>query len=94
VAGLFLGYQPITRIDRFNGHVGEYGVDWDSVIAEPWSSTEYFLLATAAGLFRSRPTKVDVSRVAFLDDSQYALWLGMVIARRTGNLDPHMSGSR
>lgn len=87
-AAVLLGYHPITTLDRFHRHVDHHGVDWDAVLAEGWSSTEYFLLATAAGLFRSRRTEVDISRVGFLDDGQYALWLAMIVARRTGNPRP------
>jgi hypothetical protein len=87
-AAVLLGYQPITRLDRFNHHVGHHGVDWDAVLAEPWSFTEYFLLATATGLFRSRRTEVDISRAGFLDHGQYMVWLVMIVARRTGNPRP------
>jgi hypothetical protein len=85
---VFLGYQPITRIDRFNRHADHHGVDWDQVLAEGWSSTEHFLLATAAGLFRSRRTEVNISRVGFLDHSQYTPWLAMIVACRIGSPRP------
>jgi hypothetical protein len=85
---VLLGYRPITTIDRFNRHVDSRGVDWDAVLAKGWSSTEYFLLATAAGLFRSRRTEIDISRVGFLDLGQYTLWTAMIIACRTGDPRP------
>jgi len=56
--------------------------------SESWSSTERFLIASAAALWGARAGGVDLSRVAFLDEVQYGLWQAMLHARRTGRVPP------
>jgi hypothetical protein len=51
---VFLGYEPITRTADFHQHVTDIGIDWPAVLNEHWSSTEEFLLGTAAGLWGRR----------------------------------------
>jgi hypothetical protein len=50
---VFLGYEPITRTAHFHQHVTDIGIDWPAGLNEHWSSTEEFLLGTAAGLWGS-----------------------------------------
>jgi|SRR5579859_5357173 len=82
---VLLGRERFTNDDRLCRHVSQDGVRWDKVLADrTWSPTEYFLLATAAGLWSGRRTEVDISRVGFLDEDFYALWQAMLTAARTG----------
>lgn len=81
---VFLTYARITASERFGRNVSAGGIDWEKVLAEDWSSTERFLLGCAAGFWRSSHTDVDISRVGYLDDDQYALWQDMLTAVRTG----------
>lgn len=83
---VFLGYEEIAARPEFHRHADRGGVDWAAVLGEGWSSTERFLIASAAALWGVRAGGVDLSRVAYLGERQYKLWLAMLSARRTGRL--------
>ncbi len=83
---VFLRYGPVTATARFVRHVDRGGVDWAGVLGEAWSSSERFLIASAAALWGARLGEVDLSRVAFLGEFQYSLWQAMLHARRTGQV--------
>jgi len=84
---VLLGFEPIASRREFARHVTMGGVGWDKVLGEPaWSEGERFLIATAAGLWTGCAHGADVSRVPFLDDEFYAVWLAMVTASRTGKV--------
>jgi len=75
-----------ARFGRYITSATSATIDWDGVLAEEWSGTERFLLATAASLWWSRRVDIDLSRLAYLDDGQYRLWLDMIEASRTSCL--------
>jgi hypothetical protein len=83
---VFLGYEPVAASGRFHRHVDRGGVDWAGVLGESWSSSERFLIASAAALWGARLGETDLSLVAFLDSGQYQLWQAMLTARRTGGV--------
>lgn len=87
---VLLGFEPVAADDRLARHVGRGGIDWGAVLAdETWSTGERFLIATAAGAWSGRRTQVDISRVAYLDDSFFSTWLDIVFACRHGHVpDP------
>ena len=81
---VLLGHEPIAAAAKFCRHASAWGIDWDAVLAETWIPAERLLVATAAGLWSGRRTPVDISRAAFLDDDQFAVWNAMLTAHRTG----------
>jgi hypothetical protein len=81
---VLLGHEPVAAAPKFCRHASTRGIDWDAVLAETWSPAERLLVATAAGLWSGRRTPVDISRAAFLDDGQFAVWQAMLTAHRTG----------
>ncbi len=84
---VLLGFARIAGDERFGRRARRSGVDWVAVLADrTWSPAERFVVATAAGLWSGRRTEVDISRVAFLDEGFYAVWLAMLAARRTGRV--------
>jgi len=86
-AVVLLGFEPVATRREFTRRVTMGGVHWPDVLAEPaWSEGERFLIATAAGLWTGRAHGADVSRVPFLSDDFYAVWLAMVTASRTGKV--------
>ena len=82
---VLLGFRPVAGHRGFSPHVSAGGVDWDTVLAVPWSSAERFLVETAAALWRGRGT-AEISRVAFVDDSFFAAWQAMITAARSGRV--------
>jgi hypothetical protein len=84
---VLLGNERFAGDDRLCRHASKNGVDWDQVLAEgTWSSSEYFILATAAGLWTGRRTQIDISYVGYLDNNFYALWQAMLTAARAGRV--------
>jgi len=83
---VFLGYGPVSATPRFHRHADRAGVDWAGVLGEGWSSSERFLVCSAAALWGARLGGVDLSRVAFLGEFQYRLLLAMLAARRSGQV--------
>ncbi len=81
---VLLDFKPIAGNPRFARHADRGGVHWDAVLAENWSASERFLIATAAGLWGGRAYGADVSWVPFLGDDFFAVWQAMVTASRTG----------
>ncbi|MBO0850322.1 MAG: hypothetical protein J2P20_12710 [Pseudonocardia sp.] len=82
---VLLCHEPVAAA-KFCRHASGRGIDWDAVLA--WSPAERLLIATAAGLWSGRRTPVDISRPAFLDDGQFAVWQMMLTAHRTGQAPP------
>ena len=82
---VLLGFRPIAAHRGFYPHVSAGGVNWDTVLAVPWSSAERFLVETAAALWRGQGT-AEISQVAFIDDSFFAAWLAMITAARSGRV--------
>jgi hypothetical protein len=86
-AAVLLGFEPVSADRRFAAHVDRDGVDWDAVLADKtWTATERFLIATAAGAWNGRRTLIDISRVAWLDDTFLQAWLGIIRARIDGRV--------
>lgn len=84
---VLLGFEALASDGRLARRTSSSGVDWDAVLDDrTWSPSERFLVATAAGLWRGRRTQADISRVPFLDDAFFAVWLDMVTAARTGRV--------
>jgi hypothetical protein len=87
VVAVLLGNERFAADERLYRHASKDGVRWDQALAEAtWSSSEYFILATAAGLWTGRRTQIDISYASFLDDNFYALWQAMLTAARTGHV--------
>lgn len=82
---VLLSFRPVAGHPGFLPHVSADRVDWDTVLAAPWSSGERFLVETAAALWRGRGT-ADISRAAFVDDSFFTAWLAMITAARSGRV--------
>ena len=84
---VLLGREQFAADQRLWCHASTGGVHWERVLAEgTWSPTEYFIVATAAGLWTGRRTEIDISRIGYLDDNFYALWQAMLTAARTGRV--------
>ncbi|MBO0817687.1 MAG: hypothetical protein J2P30_21365 [Actinobacteria bacterium] len=81
---VLLCHEPVAAAAKFCRYASGRGIDWDAVLAEAWSPAERLLIATAAGLWSGRRTPVDISRAAFLDDGQFAVWQAILTAHRTG----------
>ncbi len=81
---VLLSYEPVATAPKFCRHASARGIDWDAVLAEIWSTAERLLVATAARLWSGRRTPVDISRAAFLDEGQFAVWQAMLTAHLTG----------
>ena len=89
---VLLGFEQVAADKRFYAHVDPDGVDFDAVLADKtWSSGERFLIATAAGAWHGRRTLIDISRVAWLDDTFLTAWLAIIHARINGRVPdwPH-----
>ncbi len=92
---VFPGCERITSDGRFHRHADSDGVAWDAVLADrTWSPAERFLIATAAALWTGRRTGADMSRIGFLDDGFFAVWLAMVTAARTGRVQDAAAPAR
>lgn len=90
---VLLRFERISGDNRFASRTDQDGVDWPEVLADStWSSTERFLIASAAALWNSRNGAVDLSRIAWLDDTFWQVWHDMVIAARTGRIPVHEEG--
>jgi hypothetical protein len=85
---VLLRFGRLSTDRRFSGRVDEEGVDWDAVLADgTWSETEWFMLASAAGLWMGRRSaKVGISDVGSLDDEFFGVWDDMITAYRTGRI--------
>ena len=84
---VLLGFDQVAADKRFYVHVDPDGVDFDAVLADKtWSSGERFLIATAAGAWHGRRTLIDISRVAWLDDTFLTAWLAIIHARINGRV--------
>ena len=84
---VLLGFEPIASDNRLARHASRDGIEWDAVLADKtWSTGERFLIATAAGAWTGRRTQVDISRVAFLDDTLFGTWIDIVFACRHGQV--------
>lgn len=84
---VLLGCSHFAADHRLYRHVSADGVDWDRVLGDrTWSTSERFILGTAAGLWGGRPTLIDISRMAFLDERMHTLWQDMLTAAWTGRL--------
>lgn len=84
---VLLGFERISCDKRFASRTDREGVDWDEVLADgTWSSTERFLLESAACLWNSRNGKVDLGQIYSLDGNFWKVWHDMVIAVRTGRV--------
>lgn len=62
-------------------NVDAEGIDWDRILAAPWSGGERVLLQAAANLWRGHGA-VDLARLASLSDGFYAMFGRMLTAYR------------
>lgn len=84
---VLLGFEPVAKHPGFGRYAGRRGVDWEAALRDrAWSTSERFLIATAAGLWTGQAHGADVCRVPFLSDGFYEAWLAMVTAARTGQV--------
>ena len=84
---VLLGFDHVAADKRLYAHAGPDGVDFDAVLADDtWSSGERFLIATAAGAWHGHRTLIDISRVAWLDDTFLTAWLAIIHARINGRV--------
>ena len=90
---VLLGFTPIAGDDRLARHASPDGIAWEAVLADKtWSSTERFLIATAAALWGGRRTMADISQVTRLDDDFFRTWLDMVNAAMEGHVPGRAQG--
>jgi hypothetical protein len=87
-AAVMLRFDRIAADRRFSDHVDPQGADWGAILDDvTWSTTEWFLIATAAGLWTGRRSaKVDISEIGSLDDEFFGVWHDMITAYRTGRI--------
>lgn len=84
---VLLGFEPIASDNRLARHADRDGIAWDAVLADKtWSTGERFLIATTAGAWKGRRTQVDISRVAYLDDAFFSVWIDIIFACRHGHI--------
>ena len=84
---VLLGFAPIAGDDRLARHADRDGIDWGAVLADKsWSSGERFLIATAAGAWSGQRTMIDISRIAYLDDTFLRAWMDIIRACTHGHV--------